>query len=160
MYIPRIIREKIERTLEEKSVRLLDPRQTGKSSLLRHELRPDKVVNMLDQSTFLALTRRLSSLRESLKPAGRFIVIDEIHKLPQLMDEIHLMIEEQGRRFLLTGRSARKLRRSYTKLMGGRTRSLYMHPLVSAELAESFDLTKILSHGTLPSVYLSKKPLR
>lgn len=158
LYIPRIIREKVEQTLEEKSVLLLGPRQTGKSSLLRHELRPDKVVNLLDQSTFVALTRRLSSLRESLKPADRFIVIDQIQKLPQLMDEIHLMIEEQGRRFLLTGSSARKLRRSYTKLMGGRTRSLYMHPLVSAELGESFDLTKILSHGTLPPVYLSKNP--
>jgi uncharacterized protein len=158
LYIPRIIREKVEQTLEEKSVLLLGPRQTGKSSLLRHELRPDKVVNLLDQSSFVALTRRLSSLRESLKPTDRFIVIDEIQKLPQLMDEIHLMIEEQGRKFLLTGSSARKLRRSYTKLMGGRTRSLYMHPLVSAELRESFDLTKILSHGTLPPVYLSKNP--
>ena len=158
MYLPRIIREKVERTLQEKSVLLLGPRQTGKSSLLRHELQPDKVVNLLDQSTFLTLTRRLSSLRESLKPTDKFIVIDEIQKLPQLMDEIHLMIEEQGRRFLLTGSSARKLRRSYTKLMGGRTRSIYMHPLVSAELGDSFDLTKILSHGTLPSVYLSKNP--
>ena len=158
MYLPRIIREKVESTLREKSVLLLGPRQTGKSSLLRHELQPDKVVNLLDQSTFLTLTRRLSSLRESLTPTDKFIVIDEIQKLPQLMDEIHLMIEEQGRRFLLTGSSARKLRRSYTKLMGGRTRSIYMHPLVSAELGDSFDLTKILSHGTLPSVYLSKNP--
>lgn len=158
LYLPRIIREKVERTLQEKSVLLLGPRQTGKSSLLRHELQPDKVVNLLDQSTYLTLTRRLSSLRESLKPTDKFIVIDEIQKLPQLMDEIHLMIEEQGRRFLLTGSSARKLRRSYTKLMGGRTRSIYMHPLVSAELGDSFDLTKILSHGTLPSVYLSKNP--
>jgi predicted AAA+ superfamily ATPase len=158
LYLPRIIREKVESTLREKSVLLLGPRQTGKSSLLRHELQPDKVVNLLDQSTFLTLTRRLSSLRESLTPTDKFIVIDEIQKLPQLMDEIHLMIEEQGRRFLLTGSSARKLRRSYTKLMGGRTRSIYMHPLVSAELGDSFDLTKILSHGTLPSVYLSKNP--
>jgi predicted AAA+ superfamily ATPase len=158
LYIPRIIREKVESTLQEKSVLLLGPRQIGKSSLLRHELQPDKVVNLLDQSTFLTLTRRLSSLRESLTPTDKFIVIDEIQKLPQLMDEIHLMIEEQGRRFLLTGSSARKLRRSYTKLMGGRTRSIYMHPLVSAELGDSFDLTKILSHGTLPSVYLSKNP--
>lgn len=158
MYLPRIIREKVEGTLQEKSVLLLGPRQTGKSSLLRHELQPDKVVNLLDQSTFLTLTRRLSSLRESLKPTDKFVVIDEIQKLPQLMDEIHLMIEEQGRRFLLTGSSARKLRRSYTKLMGGRTRSIYMHPLVSAELGDIFDLTKILRHGTLPSVYLSKNP--
>jgi predicted AAA+ superfamily ATPase len=158
LYLPRIIREKVEGTLQEKSVLLLGPRQTGKSSLLRHELQPDKVVNLLDQSTFLTLTRRLSSLRESLKPTDKFVVIDEIQKLPQLMDEIHLMIEEQGRRFLLTGSSARKLRRSYTKLMGGRTRSIYMHPLVSAELGDIFDLTKILRHGTLPSVYLSKNP--
>ncbi len=158
MYYPRIIKKKVEDALRQKSVLLLGPRQTGKSSLIREELKPDKVVNLLDQSTFLNLSRRLSGLRESLKPSDKFIVIDEIQKLPQLMDEIHLMIEEQGRRFLLTGSSARKLRRSYTKLMGGRTRSIYMHPFVYPEIRVDFDLGKILGYGTLPGVYLSEDP--
>lgn len=158
LYYPRIIREKLEDTLRQKSVLLLGPRQTGKSSLIREELKPDKVVNLLDQSTFLNLSRRLSGLRESLKPSDKFIVIDEIQKLPQLMDEIHLMIEEQGRRFLLTGSSARKLRRSYTKLMGGRTRSIYMHPFVYPEIKMDFDLGEILGYGTLPGIYLSEDP--
>lgn len=158
LYYSRIIKEKVEKTLQRKSVLLLGPRQTGKSSLIRAELGVDRVFNLLDQSTFLQLSRRVSSLRESLQPNERLIVIDEIQKLPQLMDEVHLMIEEQGRRFILTGSSARKLRRSYTKLMGGRTRSIYLHPLVYAEIAADFDLSKVLSHGCLPPVFLSAAP--
>jgi uncharacterized protein len=137
---------------------LLGPRQTGKSSLIREELKPDRIVNLLDQGTFLRMSRRLTSLRESLESHEKFIVIDEIQKLPQLLDEVHLMIEEQGKRFLLTGSSARKMRRSYTKLLGGRTRSIHLHPLVSAEIGESFDLSRALSFGTLPSIYLSENP--
>jgi len=158
MYYSRFIKKKIEKALASKSVLLLGPRQTGKSSLIREELAPDRVFNLLDQSTFLQISRRLSSLRESLRPEDKLIVIDEIQKLPQLMDEIHLMIEEQKKRFLLTGSSARKLRRSYTKLMGGRTRSIYMHPLIHRELGKDFDLARVLSYGCLPHVWLSPEP--
>lgn len=158
MYYARFITKKIEKTLANKSVLLLGPRQTGKSSLIREELAADRVFNLLDQSTFLQFSRRLSSLRESLRPEDKLIVIDEIQKLPQLMDEIHLLIEEQKKRFLLTGSSARKLRRSYTKLMGGRTRSIYMHPLVYSELGNDFDLARALSYGCLPHVWLSPEP--
>lgn len=155
MYLPRIITKKIRSTLAQKSVLLLGPRQTGKSSLIREELKPDRVFNLLDQSTFLMLTRRPSTLRESLKESDKFVVIDEIQKLPSLMDEVHLMIEEMKVKFLLTGSSARKLRRSYTKLMGGRTRSLQIHPFVYPEIRAHFDLKKILSYGTLPNVFFS-----
>lgn len=158
MYLPRIIIKNLKAALAEKSVLLLGPRQTGKSSLLREEIRPDRAFNLLDQTVFLGISRRLSSLRESLRPTDRLIVIDEIQKLPQLMDEVHLMIEEQGRRFVLTGSSARKLRRSYTKLMAGRTRSLTLHPFVSAELGARFDLERALGSGTMPSIYLSDNP--
>lgn len=158
MYYTRFITKKIEKALASKSVLLLGPRQTGKSSLVREELAVDRVFNLLDQSTFLQLSRRLSSLRESLRPEDKLIVIDEIQKLPQLMDEIHLMIEEHKKRFLLTGSSARKLRRSYTKLMGGRTRSIYMHPLIHRELGKEFDLARALSYGCLPHVWLSPDP--
>ena len=158
MYYTRFIAKKIEKALASKSVLLLGPRQTGKSSLVREELAADRVFNLLDQSTFLQLSRRLSSLRESLRPEDKLIVIDEIQKLPQLMDEIHLMIEEQKKRFLLTGSSARKLRRSYTNLMGGRTRSIYMHPLIHRELGKEFDLARALSYGCLPHVWLSADP--
>jgi predicted AAA+ superfamily ATPase len=102
MYLPRMIIKKITNTLTQKSVLLLGPRQTGKSSLIREELKPDRVFNLLDQSTFLMLTRRPSTLRESLKETDKFVVIDEIQKLPSLMDEVHLMIEEMKVRFLLT----------------------------------------------------------
>ncbi len=157
MYISRIIGEKLRKTLAQKSVILLGARQTGKSSLIRHEVAADRVVNLLDQATFLNLSRRLSTLRESLSSSDKVIVIDEIQKLPQLMDEVHLMIEEQRRIFLLTGSSARKLNRSHTKLMAGRARSLRMHPLVSAEIPD-YDLARVLSFGCLPSVYLSQTP--
>lgn len=137
---------------------MLGPRQTGKSSLIREEMKPHRVFNLLNQATFLTLSRRPSSLRESLTEEDKLVVIDEIQKLPQLMDEVHLMIEELKVRFLLTGSSARKLQRTYTKLMGGRARSVYLHPFVYPEIKESFDLAKVLSFGTLPHVYLSDSP--
>lgn len=157
MYIYRIIGKKLEETLRRKSVLLLGPRQSGKSQLVAHQIKADRVVNLLDQTTFTNLSRRPSSLRESLGAGDQLIAIDEIQKLPQLMDEIHLMIESEKRRFLLTGSSARKLRRTYTQLMAGRTRSMRMRALVSAEIPD-FDLTRVLSFGCLPSIYTSPEP--
>jgi len=143
--------------LETKSVILLGPRQVGKSSLIRHELSPTKVFNLLKADTFQDLLVRPSIIREGIKERGELIVIDEIQKLPSLMDEVHAMIEEHGVRFLLTGSSARKLTRSHTKMMGGRARTMYLHPFSYSELPE-FDLTRALTFGTIPSMYFSSDP--
>lgn len=138
---------------------LLGPRQTGKTWLLRHQLPDAPYYNLLHAETFLRLSTRPGSLREELlasKPEGP-VVVDEIQKLPILLDEIQAMIDELGIRFVLTGSSARKLKRSGTNLLGGRARVRYLHPLVSPEIGE-LDLRRRLSYGSLPPVHLSDEP--
>lgn len=144
--------------LEKKSCFLFGPRQTGKSSLIRHELDTPKVYNLLDSATLLTLSRNPQRIREELSPRDKVIVIDEIQKLPSLLDEVHLLIEEKGLRFLLTGSSARKLRRGGVNLLGGRARSRHLHPFIQAELSRHFDLTRALNFGLLPSIYFSDDP--
>lgn len=156
MYIKRVL--PLQKELDRKSVILLGPRRTGKSSLIKNEIRADKIYNLLESDTFQRLSARPSSIREALTDRDKLIVIDEIQKLPILMDEVHLMIEDYRKKFLLTGSSLRKLKRTYTSLMAGRAKSLYLHPFVSAEL-KTFDLDKILNFGLLPPVTLGETPL-
>lgn len=133
----------VGKTLARKSVLLLGPRLTGKSFLIRHTLKSARVYNMLDNDVFVKLSRRPSRMREELTDADRVVVIDDIQKLPILLDEAQLMIEERGIRFLLTGSSARKLRRGGINLLGGRARTVMLHPFVSKELAP-LDLMRVL----------------
>lgn len=156
MYIQRTI--PLNDQLEHHSVLLLGPRRTGKSFYIRHQAPPHRVYNLLKSDVFMRLSHRPASIRESLGPEDRLIVIDEIQKLPVLMDEVHVMIEEAGIRFLLTGSSSRKLKRSHTSLMAGRARTRRLLPFVSAEL-ERFDLQRALRFGTLPPVYLATEPV-
>lgn len=143
--------------LKTRSVLLLGPRRTGKSAFIRNELKADKIYNLLLSDVFLRLSQRPSLIRESLSPNDKLIVIDEIQKLPSLMDEVHFMIEELGIRFLLTGSSARKLKRTHTSLMAGRAKTVRLLPFVSAEIPE-FVLEKILLYGALPPIYYSENP--
>ncbi|MBI2981430.1 MAG: ATP-binding protein [Deltaproteobacteria bacterium] len=156
MYIQRII--KLHEIIEKKSYFLFGPRQTGKSTLIREQLQGVPVYNLLDNPTLLALSRFPTRLREGLPPDQKVAVIDEIQKLPSLLDEVHYLIEERGMRFLLTGSSARKLRQGGVNLLGGRARSQTLHPLVFSELGDRFDLLKALSHGLIPSIYFSDSP--
>lgn len=144
--------------LEKKSLFLLGPRQTGKTSLIRHTLKNVKVYDLLDMSLFLAMSRNPSRLAQELTDKDRFVVIDEIQRLPILLNEVHRLIEDRGIRFLLTGSSARKLRSRGVNLLGGRARTKYLHPLTSRELGKHFDLFKAVKRGMLPSVYFSDDP--
>jgi predicted AAA+ superfamily ATPase len=144
--------------LKSKSHFLLGPRQTGKTFLIRHTLVGTKVYDLLDSSTFLTLSRDPGRLAQELGPEDRQVVIDEIQRLPGLLNEVHRLIEERGVHFLLTGSSARKLRRGGVNLLGGRARTRRLHPLTSAELGEHFDLERALAWGTLPSIYFSDDP--
>jgi predicted AAA+ superfamily ATPase len=155
MYIQR--KCPILEALKTRSVLLLGPRRTGKSAFIRHELKADKVYNLLLSDVFLRLSQRPSVIRESLEPHDKLIVIDEIQKLPSLMDEVHFMIEEFSMRFLLTGSSERKLKRTHTSLMAGRAKTVRLLPFVSAEVPD-FDLDKVLLYGTLPPIYFSENP--
>ena len=144
--------------LERKSHFLLGPRQTGKTSLVRRLLPHARVYDLLDGSVYLALSQRPSRLAEELSPGDKLVVIDEIQRLPDLLNEVHRLIEERGVRFLLTGSSARKLRRGGVNLLGGRARTRYLHPLCYRELGERFDLARAIERGLLPSIYFSDDP--
>jgi len=141
-----------------KSHFLLGPRQTGKTTLLRHALPEARVYDLLDASLYLALSHRPSRLAEELGPKDQVVVIDEIQRLPELLNEVHRLIEERGVRFLLTGSSARKLRRGGVNLLGGRARTTHLHPLTCRELGAQFDLHRALAYGLLPSIYFSDDP--
>ena len=144
--------------LKQRSCFLFGPRQTGKSTLIRHQLADVRTYNLLDHTLFIRLSRNPALIREALAPQTAIIVIDEIQKMPALLNEVQLMIEEHGVRFFLTGSSARTLRRKGVNLLGGRARSRVLHPFVSAELGDHFRLERALEFGLLPSVYFSDAP--
>ena len=150
---------KLEIGREGKSLFLFGPRLTGKTYLLRKKFPDAMYYDLLRSDTFLRLSLRPSILREELEtqPAGNTVIIDEIQKLPVLLDEVHSLIEDRHLRFILTGSSARKLRRGGVNLLGGRARVLHLHPLVSAEIGE-YDLERALTFGTLPAIYDSDDP--
>ena len=143
---------------------LWGPRQAGKSTLLRQRY-PDGVwVDLLKADEFRRYVSRPEQLREELEAAGpdpsRQVVIDEIQKVPALLDEVHWLIENRGLRFALCGSSARKVRRGAANLLGGRALRYELRGLASGELGEAFDLDRALNHGYLPSMYDSSRPRR
>lgn len=144
--------------IQKKSHFLFGPRQTGKSFLVRHTLPGVRLYDLLDHATYLALGQRPGRIAEEITAADRVVVIDEIQRLPELLNEVHRLIEERGTRFLLTGSSARKLRRGGVNLLGGRARTKYLHPLIARELGRHFDLARAVARGTLPSIYFSDDP--
>lgn len=154
MYLPRTLN--LVSTLKRKSCFLFGPRQTGKSSLIHQELAGSRVYSLLDNETFLKFSQHPTHLREELTNKDEIVVIDEIQKLPHLLDEVHYLIEEKGVRFLLTGSSARKLRHGGVNLLGGRALVRHLHPFTSHELGEHFELNRALNHGTIPSLYFSE----
>jgi predicted AAA+ superfamily ATPase len=141
--------------LAQKSYFLFGPRQTGKTFLIRHSLINARVYDLLDTSIYLALSRDPGRIGQELTAHDRIVVIDEIQRLPHLLNEVHRLIETQGVHFLLTGSSARKLRRGGVNLLGGRARTKYLRPLTYRELGDRFDLRRAIERGLLPSIYFS-----
>ena len=141
-YIDRIL--SLPPLLDKKSHFLFGPRQTGKTSLIHHTMKEAKVYDLLDTSIFLALSRDPGRIAQEVNPQDRLIVIDEIQRLPELLNEVHRLIEARGIRFLMTGSSARKIRRGGINLLGGRARTKQLHPLTRRELGERFDLTRAI----------------
>ena len=155
-YIERIV--DLNSLLGKKSHFLFGPRQTGKTYLIHNTLEGVRVYDLLDSSVFLALSQNLGRIAQELTPLDRVVVIDEIQRLPELLNEVHRLIEERGVRFLLTGSSARKLRRGGINLLGGRARTKHLHPLIYRELGDRFDLLHAVNRGLLPSIYFSDDP--
>ena len=150
--------------LSQRSVFLFGPRQTGKSSYVREQLKPEPMLsyNLLDGGLRLRLLADPTLMRQQVEARNLrdcVVFIDEIQKSPELLDEVHLLIEERGIRFLLSGSSARKLKRAGTNLLGGRARTKYLHPFVYPEVAEDNDLLeRVMARGLLPPHYLSEAP--
>jgi len=155
-YVQRIL--DLPALMEKKSHFLFGPRQTGKTSLIHHTLKGVKVYDLLDTSIYLALSQNPGRIGQELTAKDRIVVIDEIQRLPILLNEVHRLIEAHGIRFLLTGSSARKLRRGGVNLLGGRARTKYLHPFTYKELGDKFDLARAMERGLLPSIYFSDDP--
>ena len=139
---------------------LWGPRQTGKTTLLRSTYPNAHWFDLLDTDQFIRLTQRPARFREEVDalPRNQLVVIDEAQKIPGLFDEIHWLIENRRRVFVLCGSSARRVRRSQANLLGGRALRYELFGLVSAELGADFDLVRMLNHGYLPRHYLENSP--
>ncbi len=148
----------LDSLLKHRSLFLFGPRQTGKTTFLRDRYPNARYVDLLEARTFRELSSRPESLRLSLTPSDMLVIIDEIQKLPVLLDEIHLLIErDKARRFILTGSSARKLRQKSTNLLAGRALTVHLHPLTAPEVG-FHDLDRRLQLGSLPSILTSPIP--
>ena len=138
-----------------KSCLLLGPRQAGKSTLME-SLKPDLAFNLMHDPTFVRFSRNPGELEERLGPirSGQ-VLIDEIQRLPSLLNTLQVLIDGpyRGVRFLLTGSSARKLRRGSANLLPGRIHTYNLGPLVSSEVEGGLDTKRALAFGTLPGIY-------
>lgn len=141
-----------------KSILLLGPRQSGKSTLVK-SLKPDYQINLAQESSFLKFSRNPDLLEqelEGLKP--KTVFIDEVQRLPSILNTIQYLVDDKfsQTKFYLTGSSARKLRRGQANLLPGRVISFELGPFVNLELENAIDLDKALSLGLLPEIYLSE----
>jgi len=145
--------------VREDSLFLWGSRQTGKSTLLKALFPSARQYDLLKTDVRMAFQLRPALLREEceLMDEGELVIIDEVQKVPALLDEVHWLIENRGLRFILSGSSARKLRRSGANLLGGRALRRTLFPLVSAEIPD-FNLQRALNNGMLPRHYLSADP--
>lgn len=139
---------------------LLGPRGTGKTLWTREQFPGALVVDLLDPATHREMLARPERLRELVEgnPDRNEVIIDEVQKSPDLLEVVHGLIEKKtGQQFILTGSSARKLRRAGVNLLGGRALHLSMHPYLAMELGNRFELGRALEIGMLPVVWGSKE---
>ncbi len=160
MYLERPLH--LKALLEKKSFFLLGPRATGKTSLIRHQLSHTVLrIDLLRSDVFLRLNSQPWELETIINAhqasSPQLVVIDEIQKIPLLLNEVHRLIEEKNIRFLLTGSSARKLKAAHVNLLAGRAWEAQLFPLTFREIP-NFSLEKYLTIGGLPVVYLSENP--
>ena len=155
---PRILASILQ--ANQRSVLVLGPRQVGKSTLLASTA-PDISLNLASPRVFrdfVGYPERFERELLAASPCTRTVFVDEVQRVPALLDVVQLFLDEHpGRfRFLLSGSSARKLRRGQANLLPGRIHVHQMHPLLACELAEDFDLDRALAHGTLPGIYAER----
>ena len=142
--------------IQDESVFLFGARQTGKTTLLLNQFPDNTFYDLLENDTYERLRRNPSLLRQELadKQAGEIVIIDEIQLIPELLNEVHWLIARKGIHFILSGSSARKLKRKGVNKLGGRALKNVLYPLVSAEVPD-FDLIRAVNSGMLPTFYLA-----
>lgn len=141
---------------------LWGPRKTGKTTYLKSHFPGSMVYDFLQTDRFIEFSRKPALLREELlakKPEAlqQPIILDEVQKVPQILDEVHWLIENKGLRFILCGSSARKLKRGQANLLGGRAWRYQMHPITFSEMKD-LKLLRALNHGMIPSHYFQDDP--
>jgi predicted AAA+ superfamily ATPase len=153
MHIQRLLRP------PKQSFFLLGPRGTGKSTWLRGSFPDAHTVDLLAEETFHRLMIQPGAFAAELRaiPPDSWVVIDEIQRLPNLLNEVHRFIEQRGLRFVLCGSSARKLRQAGVNLLAGRALQRAMHPFLPEELGEQFSLEDALRWGLLPLVWSAEE---
>ena len=140
---------------------LFGPRGTGKTTWLKQQFPDALYLDLLDHALYLDLLTRPQRLRDLIPPRhDEWIVLDEVQRVPLVLNEIHRLIETEQRRFILTGSSARSLRRRGVNLLAGRARTHHMYPLTAVEMGSDFTLERALVHGQLPSVHTQPDPDR
>jgi len=139
----------------QKSFFLMGPRGSGKSTWIRATFPDSHVIDLLSESTYQRLLANPGLFADELRavPTGRRVIVDEVQRLPDLLNEVHRFIEEKRLSFVLCGSSARKLKRAGVNLLAGRALHRSMHPFVPEELGTRFDLEEALQYGVLPIVW-------
>jgi uncharacterized protein len=130
---------------------LFGPRGTGKTSWLKQHFADGIFIDLLNTEIFNRLLANPTRLEMMLPASSKnWVVIDEVQKIPELLNEVHRLIEHKGLRFILTGSSARSLRRKGINLLAGRALSYHMHPLTAEEMGDFFSVNQALKIGLLP----------
>jgi len=143
---------------------LWGPRQAGKTTLLKARYGECRRIDLLKADEFRRCVTNPEYLRQEVEAEGATpgnqIVIDEIQKVPALLDEVHWLIENRGLHFALCGSSARKVRRGAANLLGGCAVRYQLHGLTAAEIGTDVDLDRLVNHGYLPRIFQSERPGR
>lgn len=139
---------------------LFGPRGTGKSTWVHRVLPEAHTVDLLDEALYQSYLANPGAFAAELRalPAGAWVIVDEVQRIPSLLNEVHRAMEQRRLRFALLGSSARKLKTAGTNLLAGRAVRRELHPFVPEELGDDFDLETTLAYGTVPVVFTSPSP--
>jgi len=144
---------------KDKSFFLFGPRGTGKTTWVRSRFAGSLYLDLLEAELFNDLLANPQRLEHFIpKNFNDWIIIDEVQRVPELLNEVHRLIEKNRHKFILTGSSARKIRRRGVNLLAGRALSYHFYPLTAVELGKDFNLNHSLAFGQLPCAYTEKDP--
>lgn len=144
---------------KDKSFFLFGPRGTGKTTWVKSKFGDSIYLDLLEAELFNDLVANPQRLENLIpKNSKDWVIIDEVQRIPELLNEIHRLIEKYRYKFILTGSSARKLRRKGVNLLAGRALGYHLYPLTAIELADDFNLNHSLAYGQLPCVYTEENP--